>query len=63
MGTTAQAERAAALHRDAIIIDGHSDILMAVADRKMRLRDRIELPDPATWRPPLGWTDSEETKL
>ncbi|HEU5434111.1 MAG TPA: dipeptidase [Thermomicrobiales bacterium] len=56
-------ERAAALHRDAIIVDGHSDILMAIADRKMRLRDRVELPDPTTWRPPLGWTDSDETKL
>ena len=36
--------RAAALHRDAIIIDGHSDILMAIADRKMRLGERVELP-------------------
>ena len=41
MDATGTAERAAALHRDAVIIDGHSDILMAIADRKMRLRDRV----------------------
>ena len=54
---------AAALHRDAIVIDGHSDILMAIADRKMRLGDRVELPPHEGWQPPLGWTDSAESKL
>jgi membrane dipeptidase len=49
------AERAARLHREAIVIDGHSDVLMAIADGKMRLGDRIVLPDPAGWQPPLGW--------
>jgi membrane dipeptidase len=51
------------LHRDAIIIDGHSDILMAIADGKMRLGERVELPPHEGWRPPLGMTASEETKL
>jgi membrane dipeptidase len=60
---SSSSERAAALHRDAIIIDGHSDILMAIADRKMRLGQRVELPPHEDWQPPLGWTDSEETKL
>ena len=41
------------LHRQAIVIDGHSDILMPVADGKMRLGDRAEVPDPATWQPPI----------
>lgn len=49
------AERAARVHREAIVIDGHSDILMALADGKMRLGERFELPDPAGWQPPLGF--------
>jgi membrane dipeptidase len=52
-----------ALHRDAIIIDGHSDILMAIADGKMRFGERVELPPHEGWRPPLGFGESEETKL
>ncbi|MFN8593737.1 MAG: membrane dipeptidase [Thermomicrobiales bacterium] len=51
------------LHREAIIIDGHSDILMAIADGKMRLGDRVELPPPIGWQPPLGWAESPETAL
>jgi membrane dipeptidase len=57
------AERAAALHRDAIVIDGHSDILMAIADGKMRLGERFALPDPATWGPPAGWRGDAEAAL
>lgn len=56
-------ERAAALHGDAIIIDGHSDILMAIADGKMRLGERFELPPHEGWMPPGGIAESEETKL
>src|SRR5262245_49756084 len=41
------------LHRQAIVIDGHSDILMPVTDGKMRLGDHVEVPDPATWHPPI----------
>jgi hypothetical protein len=44
MSTAARSKAAAALHRDAIIIDGNSDVLMAIADGKMRLRERVELP-------------------
>jgi membrane dipeptidase len=40
------------LHRRAIVIDGHSDILMAVADDKLRLGEPMEIPDPETWEPP-----------
>ena len=48
------------LHQRAIIIDGHSDILMPITDGKMRLSDRFELPDPTTWQPPPGWRRSAE---
>jgi len=41
------------LHQRAIVIDGHSDILMAVTDNKARLGDWLQLPDPATWQPPV----------
>lgn len=47
-------DHAARLHREAIVIDIHNDILMPIADGKMRLADRVQLPDPATWEPPLG---------
>ena len=51
-------KRAAELHRQAIIIDSHSDILMPVADGKIRLGDDVNLPDPETWEPPLGLIES-----
>jgi membrane dipeptidase len=46
------AARAAALHKRAIVIDAHSDILMAIADGVARLGEDFPLPDPATWTPP-----------
>ena len=53
---TAQAiaAHAADLHRSAIVIDGHCDILVPLADGKIRLGEPVVLPDPATWEPPLG---------
>ena len=51
------------LHKSAIVIDGHSDILMAIADGMMRLSDRYDLPDPKTWTPPPGAPESEMTKF
>ena len=55
MTTSDQIDRAERLHREAIGIDAHGDVLMPIADGKTRLGDRVELPDPATWKPPLGW--------
>ena len=52
MGTS---ERAAALHRESIVIDGHCDILIPVSDGKMKLDQRVELPDSEGWQPPLGF--------
>ena len=46
--------RVAELQERAIIIDGHSDILIPVTEGKMELGDRPVVPDPATWRPPMG---------
>lgn len=43
-------DRALALHRQAIVIDGHSDILSALADGRMRLSQRVEVEPPDTWR-------------
>lgn len=53
------AAHAAELHRQAIVIDGHSDILMAITDGKMRLGTRVDVPDPATWKPPISVADEE----
>jgi len=43
---------ASALHQRAILIDGHSDILMPIADGKIRLKEQASVPDPAGWQPP-----------
>jgi len=56
-------DRADRLHREAIVIDIHNDILMPLADGKMRLNQRVDLPDPATWEPPLGLVPTELAKL
>ena len=42
--------RAQSLHRQAIVIDGHSDILSAVADERIRLRDRVKVDSPEAWQ-------------
>ena len=54
MTRTDDHQRAEELHRRAIVIDGHSDILMPITDGKMRLADRVDIPDAATWVPPSG---------
>jgi len=46
------------LHARAIVIDGHSDILIPVAEGKMRLGDKINVPDPETWLAPPGLENS-----
>lgn len=43
---------AAALHQRALVIDGHSDLLMSIADGKARLGQPTPVPDPAQWTPP-----------
>jgi membrane dipeptidase len=47
------ASHASELHRKAIVIDGHSDILMGVADGIVRLGEDFQLPDPMTWKAPI----------
>jgi membrane dipeptidase len=63
MTESSQTERADRLHRDAIVIDGHTDILMPIADGKLRLGDRFALPDPAIWQPPVGWQPDAEATM
>jgi membrane dipeptidase len=57
------ADLAKTIHAETIIIDGHCDILMPVADGKMRLRDRVEVPPASGWNPPPGWRMSAEAAL
>lgn len=45
--------RAEDLHRRAIVIDGHSDILIPVTDGKMSLADRVAVPG-LDWPVPAG---------
>jgi membrane dipeptidase len=52
MGTINNSSHAAELHKQAIVIDSHSDILMALADGVTRFGDWLQLPDPLTWSPP-----------
>lgn len=42
------------LHQGAIVVDGHCDILVSVADGKARLGQLASVPDPRTWAPPAG---------
>ncbi len=58
-----QQARADALHKQAVIIDGHNDVLMAVADGKVRLSERYDVPEEAGWEPPLGLTKDALTDL
>jgi membrane dipeptidase len=47
-------KKAEELHRSAIVIDGHCDILIPIAEGKMRLAERVEVPDPDVWQAPPG---------
>jgi len=47
-------DHAKELHEQAIVIDGHSDILVPIADGKVRLGEWAQIPNPATWEPPMG---------
>jgi membrane dipeptidase len=61
--TASDTTRAAELHRQAIVIDGHSDILMAVAAQRLRLGDRFPLPESKGWEAPLGWYEPPEAAM
>jgi membrane dipeptidase len=51
--STDAAAHAAELHKRAVVIDCHSDILMPIADGYVRLVEQVEIPDPAQWKPPF----------
>lgn len=44
---------AAQLHKKAIVIDCHSDVLMPVADGLVRMGKQVVVPDPAQYKPPF----------
>jgi hypothetical protein len=48
---------AAELHKRAIVIDCHSNILMPIADGYVRLGKQVEVPDPERWKPPFEMTE------
>ena len=43
------AEQAKSLHERAIVIDGHSDVLMPLADGLFRFHERVEVPSLEAW--------------
>lgn len=43
------------LLQDAIVIDGHSDILIPLTENKMNIADKVQVPDPKTWLAPPGF--------
>lgn len=45
-------EKAHSLHEQAIVIDGHSDILVMLADGRMRLNERVVVEPPESWQGP-----------
>ena len=45
------------LHRSAIVVDGHSDILIPVTEGKMHLGERVDVPD-LDWEAPPGLESS-----
>lgn len=47
-------QHARELHGRAVVIDGHSDVLIPVGEGKMELWERPKAPDPETWQPPTG---------
>ncbi len=47
------AAHAAELHKQAIVIDCHSDILIPIADGYVRMGTQVEIPDPKKWQPPF----------
>ena len=51
------------LHQRAIVIDGHSDILIPVNEGKLDLGERVVVPDPATWQAPMGLAKHPFTKF
>lgn len=52
--TDDQRATARRLHESAIVVDGHCDVLMAIADGKIRLGERFDVPPEEGWVPPLG---------
>jgi len=57
------AAHAAELHKKAIVIDCHSDILIPITDGYVRLNKQVEVPDPEKWCPPFDMTESSSRDM
>lgn len=53
MGLNDRSVHAAELHKQAVVIDAHCDILMEITDGITRLGTPPEIPDQQTWVPPV----------
>lgn len=51
------------IHQRAIVIDGHADLLLPIADGKMSVTERVNLPPADHWQPPAGWHGPAEGGL
>jgi membrane dipeptidase len=58
MGTQTEPPSPTSLHERAIVIDGHSDLLVSISDGLVRLNQRLSLPDYHSWKP-AGQTGGE----
>ena len=47
--------KVAELLREAIVIDGHSDVLVPITEGKMNIADRVSIPDMNEWQAPPGY--------
>ena len=57
MAQAETAARAAELHKRAIVIDCHSDLLIPITDGYVRLGKEVRIPDPTEWNPPFEMVD------
>ena len=54
------AAHAAQLHKKAIVIDCHSDLLIPIAEGFVRLGKQLQIPDPEEWKPPFEMSETSE---
>jgi len=57
MTTSASERRAREILEAAVVIDGHSDVLLPVANRRASLSKRWDAPSPVAWEDPRGSGD------
>ena len=63
MGEDKISQKVKELHQRAIIIDGHSDILIPMTEGKMNIAEKVQVPDLKTWEAPPGLDNSPLVKF